>query len=59
MCLVQNLAPCECTVHGRDYVVGGSVTRWVRQGLWNHHSQLIGLRPLASASVQLHFLTLK
>lgn len=37
-CLVQNLASREYSVHGKDYVVGGSVTKWIRQGLWNHQS---------------------
>lgn len=39
--------------------MGGNVTKCLRQGLWNHPSQLLGLGPWALASMQLHFLMLK
>lgn len=42
-----------------EIVMGGSVTQCLRQGLWNHHSQLLGLGPVVLASMQLHFLMLK
>lgn len=42
-----------------EIVMGGNVTKCLRQGLWNHPSQLLGLGPWALASMQLHFLMLK